>query len=272
VSFDEFDRPFRLFRIEHRLVILGEKRLHAKQPRCETSVVILPLIEKCDTMGVMIREWMVDMGGVLTLHQDKEMEREILSFLGDSHPSFDAIAPVLSGSLLDRMSCREIDEATYWKEFSRISGIPIPDLKGRSLWGMFFHPVIDQAVRGLIIRAKARGVRVVLASNTEPAHLKIHTERGDYRIFDTRYTSCRLRLVKPDLRFFQEILRREGSRRKKRCSPTTASGTVTRPHGSDPHVAIHGSTALEALLIKLGVLENEPVTEHTTLYNERVEW
>jgi putative hydrolase of the HAD superfamily len=221
-------------------------------------------------MGVMIREWMVDMGGVLTLHQDKEMEREILSFLGDSHPSFDAIAPVLSGSLLDRMSCREIDEATYWKEFSRISGIPIPDLNGRSLWGMFFHPVIDQAVRGLIIRAKARGVRVVLASNTEPAHLKIHTERGDYRIFDTRYTSCRLRLVKPDLRFFQEILRREGSRpeetlftddSQRNCDAAARLGILTWRYTDPP--------ALEALLIKLGVLENEPVTEHTTLYNEK---
>jgi len=215
------------------------------------------LIEKCDTIGGMIRVWMVDMGGVLARHNDKEMEREILHFLGDdTHRSFAEINPLLSGGLLDRMSSMEIDEISFWREFSNLSGLAVPDLNGESLWGKFFHPAIDPIVLDCVKRVKRTGVRVVLASNTEPAHVGIHRMRGDYDVFDAAYTSCLLRCVKPDVRFFEEIMVREASQpgemfftddSQRNCDSAASLGIGT--------YRFTDALSLEGKLTKMGMLD-----------------
>jgi len=208
---------------------------------------------------------MVDMGGVLSHHEDKSMERKILRFLGDrKHDSFEEIDPVLSTNLLDSMSSLEIGEDEYWKRFTKISGIPVPDMHGESLWGKFFSPVINQEVLACIKAAKGNGIRVVLASNTEPPHVKFHMARGDYQVFDAVYTSCILRCAKPNPEFFQKIIDREAADPKdmffsddnqQNCASAAALGIHAYLY-KDP-------VSLEAELIKRGIILNHILKEQT---------
>jgi FMN phosphatase YigB (HAD superfamily) len=152
---------------------------------------------------------MFDMGGVVSHHQDKVMEKDILRFLGEKNKnSFGEFTPRLY-VLLDEMSSLRITEGDFWHQFSGITGIAVPDMHGESLWGKFFHPTIDEDVMDILKRLKGKGIRIVLASNTEPPHKKYHEEHGQYAIFDHVYTSCDLKVVKPDKQFFKAILSKE---------------------------------------------------------------
>ncbi len=150
-----------------------------------------------------------DMGGVLAVHSDHDLESRLLADFGlGGYRHFSDLDSRL-GDLLVEHSKGAIDEATLWGEFASIANITIAPYEG-SLWGKYFRPELDEAVLTLYEEIKGRGKRLVCATNTEPAHLAYHRTWGHYAIFDAVYASCEIARVKPDRSYFEYILDKEG--------------------------------------------------------------
>ncbi len=151
---------------------------------------------------------MFDMGGVVAKHSDASMERLLLQDFGitgyDSFTSLDQRLP----ALLAEHSKAAIDEETVWLRFTEMTGIAVPPHED-SLWGRYFKPELDPHVVAIIGELKAKGYRVVCATNTEEAHYAIHQKLGQYDIFDAVYASLHLLEVKPESSFFAAILKTE---------------------------------------------------------------
>lgn len=146
-----------------------------------------------------------DMGGVLALHRDGDLETALLKDFGLSeYTSFAALNPALP-LLLQRHSKNEIDEEELWKEFSRLTEASVPQSQS-SLWGRYFKPDLDPAVLSIFKELKREGLRVVCATNTEPAHYHHHLKEGHYEIFDRVYASCEMGHAKPEAAFFTHII------------------------------------------------------------------
>ena len=151
---------------------------------------------------------MFDMGGVVAKHTDTSLERHLLRDFGvlehDTFISLDSRLP----SLLAEHSKAAIDEEEMWKQFTLLTDIPVPAYKG-SLWGKYFKPELDEHVVTIIDELKAKGYRVVCATNTEESHYVHHRDAGQYDIFDAVYASLQLKEAKPDSAFFAKILASE---------------------------------------------------------------
>lgn len=152
---------------------------------------------------------MFDMGGVVARHNDKEMEKEILSYLGVRDKDCFSQCDKTLSHYVDLMSSLTISEEQFWNIFQQKTGISVTLMHGESLWGKFFHPTIDEKVVSIINELKQNDMRVVLASNTEPPHKEYHERMGHYKVFDHVYTSCDLGVVKPEQEFFRKILKQE---------------------------------------------------------------
>jgi putative hydrolase of the HAD superfamily len=97
------------------------------------------------------------------------------------------------------------EEAETWEAFGAIAGISVP-WTGESLWGKYFAPELDEAVVHLVGELKQQGLRVVCATNTEPAHYRHHARLGHYDLFDAVYPSTVLHMAKPEKPFFSAVL------------------------------------------------------------------
>ena len=151
---------------------------------------------------------MVDMGGVLALHNDTGMEKRLLmDFSLDDCGSFTELDSTLP-DLLQEHSKNHITEEQMWDRFTRKTGIVVPPYKG-SLWAKYFQPELDQAMLQLLSELKQNGYRVVCATNTEPAHYEHHKAMQHYAVFDAVYASCEIGKAKPEIEFFTHILQFE---------------------------------------------------------------
>lgn len=151
---------------------------------------------------------MVDMGGVLALHTDTGMEKLLLKDFGiESYGSFMELDPTLA-DVLQQHSKNVISEEQMWSQFTQKTGIVVPPYKG-SLWGKYFHPDLDRGMHELLSDLKRRGLRIVCATNTEPAHYEHHKAMSHYAVFDAVYASCEIGLAKPEPEFFTYILEKE---------------------------------------------------------------
>ncbi|WP_172635062.1 HAD family hydrolase [Sphaerochaeta pleomorpha] len=159
-------------------------------------------------MKTKISICLFDMGGVVARHSDSLIEKEILSELGIT--GYDRLFDIdarLEAVML-KHSKGNSTEQELWKEFTDITKIEVPFYQ-ESLWGKFFHPQLDTAMLLLIRELKEKGLRVVCATNTEPAHYAFHKNRGDYSVFNKVYSSVDLHEAKPDKEFFEKILSSE---------------------------------------------------------------
>ena len=151
---------------------------------------------------------MVDMGGVLARHDDTSMEKLLLKDFGiESYGSFAELNPKLA-DVLQQHSKNAISEEQMWQQFTQKTGIVVPPYKG-SLWAKYFHPDLDMGMHELLSELKQSGLRVVCATNTEPAHYEHHKARGHYAVFDAVYASCEIGKAKPEPGFFMHILESE---------------------------------------------------------------
>ena len=149
-----------------------------------------------------------DMGGVLALHSDGNLEVALLREFGLSgYTSFAALNPALP-LLLQRHSKNEIEEDAMWKEFTQLTGVHVPQSQS-SLWGRYFSPDLDPAMLTTFKALKEEGLRLVCATNTEPVHYHHHLKEGHYAIFDRVYASCEMGHAKPEAAFFTHIIEAE---------------------------------------------------------------
>ncbi len=150
-----------------------------------------------------------DMGGVLALHSDGDLESRLLSDFGlNGYQHFAEVDPQLT-QLLIRHSKNEIDEEELWSAFTAITGVAVPP-SAQSLWGKYFSPELDNAVLALYSELKEQGIRLVCATNVEPSHYAHHQRHGHYDLFDAVYASCTMGRAKPEAEFYTHIIEQEG--------------------------------------------------------------
>lgn len=153
----------------------------------------------------MMKLGIFDMGGVVV--QGYQIWPRLRRFLG--YVEHEAIAPAFNIVMAEY--CRGlISEGEVWKRYTRITGRALPPHEG-SLMTKFFTPCMDAALGELLLKLKARGIRIVCGTNTIDAHYAVHKRLGQYDDFDTVYASHLIHKAKPDTAFFTHILAAEGA-------------------------------------------------------------
>ncbi len=111
--------------------------------------------------------------------------------------------PYAEGGLAD-LQRGTLDEAQFWYNFEKVSGIAVPC----DYWRFYFQP---EKIAGTyqLIEALRKKYRVVAGTNTIRCHYDVHNERGDYACFDKVYASHLMGIIKPDAEFWHFILEME---------------------------------------------------------------
>lgn len=142
-----------------------------------------------------------DMGGVVTSNAGNKLYEDVSNFLSISQERFFEA----SGDMLEKLEIGEISVREYWNNFSNILGRKISG----DLFRVLFHPEKIVETYDLIQLLKDRKHRVVCGTNTIESHYDNHICRGDYEVFDMTYTSVNLGVAKPDLCFWEKIMKIE---------------------------------------------------------------
>ncbi len=98
-----------------------------------------------------------------------------------------------------------ITEEQYWDHIHHLFGLRVEG----NPFARNFHPVFNDEVVTLIRVLRSQGKRVVCASNTFDSHWQLLGGMGALSLFDAVYASHELGLSKPDVRFYQAILKQE---------------------------------------------------------------
>jgi len=101
-----------------------------------------------------------------------------------------------------------ITEEKFWTEFSKITGKTVPKECGKNAHRMyrenfvFFTEVID-----LIGELKNQRFKFAVLSNMFPYQAKIVRENNEDNLFDNVFLSCERGLKKPDLEFYELVIK-----------------------------------------------------------------
>jgi len=117
------------------------------------------------------------------------------------------LRPLLQSAGYELLHTGLITSPQFWERFHQNTGLPVDD----EYWGATFHPVRRPRMYDLVRRIQQAGTRVVAGTNTLDAHYRIHTELGDYAVFDHTYASNLMHVAKPAPEFYQRILSAEGA-------------------------------------------------------------
>lgn len=151
-----------------------------------------------------------DMGGVVTTNAS-EVRGRAAKALG---VSFEEMQNAVSGGLQSQegglfcaLTCGKITEKEFWKS--------VGDRLGKTIetdyFHLYFHPVMNEEVKKIILDLRKKGHRVVCGTNTIQTHFLNHMARGDYEIFDQTYASQLMGVKKPDPLFWKMILDAENA-------------------------------------------------------------
>ncbi len=143
-----------------------------------------------------------DMGGVCC---NTFLLQNLCEKLGITKEEFHKICRNEDGtSIFKMLSTGEISVKDFWSEWQKRTG------KKESDWFyLSFKPyLLEETVQ--FIRQLKKNSRVVCGTNTLESHYLVHIERGDYAIFDKTYASFLMGCAKPDLSYYQLILKAEG--------------------------------------------------------------
>lgn len=143
-----------------------------------------------------------DMGGVCC---NTFLLQNLCEKLGITKEEFHKICRNEDGtSIFNMLSTGEISVKDFWSEWQKRTG------KKESDWFyLSFKPYLLEETVQFIGQLK-KNSRVVCGTNTLESHYLVHIERGDYAIFDKTYASFLMGCAKPDLSYYQLILKAEG--------------------------------------------------------------
>lgn len=147
-----------------------------------------------------------DMGGVVTSTFKMNSMYEILKMDENQFKEFYKKSGVNTYNQLQK---GEITVAQFWENFNKqIQFTSFPQVK-QDLFRLCFNPQINPITVKLINKLKKNN-RVVCGTNTLESHWENHMERGDYSYFHKTYPSNKMGVIKPDVDFFNTILKAEG--------------------------------------------------------------
>ena len=152
----------------------------------------------------MIELCIFDMGGVYVKSFDTS--RKIGEAVGIAADDYASLYEYFPGDI-EKYLCGLISEEQFWADFSERTGKAVDN--NPSIFGRFFHPVVDTAVDRIVRRLKNRGMRVVCGTNVVDVHYDYHLEHGQYAVFDAVYPSHLMHIAKPDPAFFRFIAEHE---------------------------------------------------------------
>ena len=161
-----------------------------------------------------------DMGGVVTTNASEARGRPAAA-LGVTQEEMDnAIAEPIGftdqnaprENLFDQLTVGKISVKEFWKTVGDRLGKKIDT----DYFHLFFHPVLNEGTKKIILALRKKGFRVVCGTNTIESHYLNHITRGDYAFFDQTYASQMMGAKKPDPLFWKLILDAE------KCAPSDA--------------------------------------------------
>ncbi len=148
-----------------------------------------------------------DMGGVVTTNASEARGRPAAA-LGVSQEEMDRA----TDDLFDLLTIGKISVKEFWKTVGERLGKQIDT----DYFHLFFHPVLNEGTKKIILGLRKKGFRVVCGTNTIESHYLNHITRGDYAFFDQTYASQMMGVKKPDPQFWKMILDAE------KCAPSDA--------------------------------------------------
>ena len=148
-----------------------------------------------------------DMGGVVTTNASEARGRPAAA-LGVTQEEMDRA----TDGLFDLLTIGKISVKEFWKTVGERLGKKIDT----DYFHLFFHPVLNEETKKIILALRKKGFRVVCGTNTIESHYLNHITRGDYAFFDQTYASQMMGVKKPDLQFWKMILEAE------KCAPSDA--------------------------------------------------
>lgn len=148
-----------------------------------------------------------DMGGVVTTNASEARGRPAAA-LGVTQEEMDRA----TGDLFDLLTIGKINVKEFWKTVGERLGKKIDT----DYFHLFFHPVLNEGTKKIILALRKKGFRVVCGTNTIESHYLNHITRGDYAFFDQTYASQMMGVKKPDPQFWKMILEAE------KCEPSDA--------------------------------------------------
>lgn len=148
-----------------------------------------------------------DMGGVVTTNASEARGRPAAA-LGVTQEEMDNA----TGDLFDQLTVGKISVKEFWKTVGDRLGKKIDT----DYFHLFFHPVLNEGTKKVILALRKKGFRVVCGTNTIESHYLNHITRGDYAFFDQTYASQMMGVKKPDPLFWKMILDAE------KCAPSDA--------------------------------------------------
>ena len=137
------------------------------------------------------------MGGVVTTNASEVRGRPAAA-LGVSQEEMDRA----TGGLFDQLTIGKISTKEFWAAVGERLGKKIDT----DYFHLFFHPVLNEETKKIILGLRKKGFRVVCGTNTIESHYLNHMARGDYAIFDQTYASQLMGAKKPDPLFWKLIL------------------------------------------------------------------
>lgn len=153
----------------------------------------------------MIRLCMFDMGGVIL--RQCQVAPHLLAYLGRRETAFNQFSDSVR-KMLKFFSRGLVDERDFWQVFEQETGAKVA-WDGQSLFGRFFHPVLDLPTVEVVKTLRRQDMRVVCGTNVVAPHYEINKALGFYDIFDHVYASHEMHLAKPDPDFYRYILEKE---------------------------------------------------------------
>ena len=152
-----------------------------------------------------------DMGGVVTSNASEARGRPAAA-LGVTQEEMDRAIADPTGNLFDQLTVGKITVKEFWKTIGDRLGKKIDT----DYFHLFFHPVLNEGTKKIILALRKKGFRVVCGTNTIESHYLNHITRGDYAFFDQTYASQMMGVKKPDPQFWKMILDAE------KCAPSDA--------------------------------------------------
>ncbi|MFA7118636.1 MAG: HAD-IA family hydrolase [Sphaerochaetaceae bacterium] len=145
-----------------------------------------------------------DMGGVIT--RERDVSARLLQYLGFEGDNLRQLGP-RSAEAIEAHVRGEIDEKAFWEVVEKERGV---ELTKEPLLGKFFDPIVDTPTLKIVKKLKESGKRIICGTNVIDSQYEILQGRKLYDIFDKVYASNEMHLSKPDVSFYEYILREEG--------------------------------------------------------------
>lgn len=153
----------------------------------------------------MIKAVIFDYDGVVKKSQ--KLSLDIADLYKISVEEYEKFIPQLK-PIIEKFDKGLIGEEKFWMEFSHAMGKVVPEKCGEKAKKMykdkfvFFAEVIE-----LIDELKNQGFRLSILSNMFPYQAEIIKENNGYAPFDDVFISCERELKKPDLEFYELVIR-----------------------------------------------------------------